>query len=136
MYVYIYYIYYIYIIYYRYIYIYIYYIYIIYYIYYIYILYIIYIYILYIIYIYYIYIYIIYIYVARGLTFARNPRNSMQDCNPLCSLGACFLQTTNIQNIDMSCVSWHFLRLPKMVPKSPFEACFKDILRNLRCFKL
>ena len=29
-----------------------------------------------------------------------------------------------------------FLRLPKTVPKSPFEACFKDILRNLQCFDL
>ena len=36
----------------------------------------------------YIYIYT-HTYAARGLTFARNPRNSM-DCNLLCSLGACF----------------------------------------------
>ena len=66
----------------------------------------IYIYIIYIIYIYYIYIHI---YIARGLMFARNPRNSMQDCNLLCSLGACFFwQTANIQNIVISYVSWHF----------------------------
>jgi len=54
----------------------------------------------------YIYIYI-YVCIARRLTFARNPRNSMQDCNLLCSLAVCFLQTANIQNIDISCVSWH-----------------------------
>ena len=28
-----------------------------------------------------------------------------------------------------------FLRLPKTVPKSPFEAYLKDILRNLQCFE-
>ena len=28
-----------------------------------------------------------------------------------------------------------FLRLPKAVPKSPFEAYLKDILRNLQCFE-
>ena len=28
-----------------------------------------------------------------------------------------------------------FLRLPKTVPKSPFEAYLKDILRNLQVFR-
>ena len=28
-----------------------------------------------------------------------------------------------------------FLRFPKTVPKSPFEAYLKDILRNLQCFE-
>ena len=27
------------------------------------------------------------------------------------------------------------LRLPKTVPKSPFEVYLKDILRNLQCFE-
>ena len=55
---------------------------------------------------YYCYIYIYY--VARGLTFARNPRNSMRDCNLLCCFCACFLHTASMQDIDIICVSWHF----------------------------
>ena len=52
---------------------------------------------------------IIYIYyVARGLTFARNPRNSMRDCNLLCCFCVCFLHTASMQDIDIICVSWHF----------------------------
>ena len=40
----------------------------------------------------------------------------------LCCFRACFSHTGSMQNIDITCVSWHFLRLPKTVPKSPFEA--------------
>ena len=81
----------------------------------------------------YIYIYT-HTYAARGLTFARNPRNSM-DCNLLCSLGACFLANWE-HTCDISCVSWHFCAYKETVPKSPFEAYLKDILRNLQCFEL
>ena len=49
----------------------------------------------------------IYIYIVRGLTFARNPRNSMWDCNLLC-FRAYFSHTATMQNIDIICVSLHF----------------------------
>ena len=39
---------------------------------------------------------------TRGLTFARNPRNSMRDCNLLCCFRACFLYTASVQNIDIT----------------------------------
>ena len=45
-------------------------------------------------------IYEVYEYIASGPTFARNQRNATRDCYLLCPLGACFLQTANIQNID------------------------------------
>ena len=62
--------------------------------------------VLYYIILHYIIIYYI-IYVARGLTFARN---SMRDCNLLCCFCACFSHTASMQNIDMNmtCFSWHF----------------------------
>ena len=44
----------------------------------------------------YIYIYDIYIYIARGLMFARNARNSMRDCNLLSCFLACFLNTARL----------------------------------------
>ena len=73
---------------------------------------------------------------TRGLTFARNPRNSMRDCNLLCCFRACFSYTASMQNIDITCVSWHFCAyLRRRLPKSPFEAYLKDILRNLQCFE-
>ena len=46
--------------------------------------------------------------IARRLTFARNPRNSMRDSNLLCCFRACFSHTASMQNIDITCVSWHF----------------------------
>ena len=49
----------------------------------------------------------IYIYIVRGLTFARNPRNSMWDCNLLC-FRAYFSHTATMRNIDIICVSLHF----------------------------
>ena len=55
----------------------------------------------------YVYIYI-YVYIARGLTFDRNPQNSMRDCNLLCCFRACFSHTASMQNIDITCVSLHF----------------------------
>ena len=42
------------------------------------------------------------------LAFARYPRNSMRDCNLLCCFRACFSHTASMQNIDITCVSWHF----------------------------
>ena len=103
------------------------------YMYYIYIIY----YMLYIIY-YIIYIlYYIHIYIARGLMFARNPRNSMQDCNLLCSLGACsFFANCEHTKYCYFLRLTAFLRLPITLPKSPFEACLKDTLRYLQCFEL
>ena len=55
----------------------------------------------------YIYIYVC-ICIARRLTFARNPRNSMRDSNLLCCFRACFSHTASMQNIDITCVSWRF----------------------------
>ena len=59
-------------------------------------------------------------YIARGLTFAQNPHNSIRDCNLLFCFGVCFLQT--------ACI-------PETVPKSPFEAFLNHILYNLQCFE-
>ena len=50
----------------------------------------------------------IYIYITRGLTFARNQRNSIRDCNLLCCFRACFSHTASMRNFDITCVSWHF----------------------------
>ena len=52
----------------------------------------------------------------------------MRDCNLLCCFRAGFSHTASMQNIT-------FLRLPKTVPKSPFEAYLKNILRSLQCFE-
>ena len=50
-----------------------------------------------------------YIYIFRGLTFARNRRKIIWDCNLLCCFGTSFfLQTVNKQNIDIACISLHF----------------------------
>ena len=84
----------------------------------------------------YIHIYI-YIHIARGLAFGRNARNSMRDCNFLSCFHACFLKTTSrackILFFYPRLIA--FLRLPKTVPKLPFEAYLKDILCNLQCFE-
>jgi hypothetical protein len=40
-----------------------------------------------------------------------------------------------IQNIDITCVLWHFCAYLRRCQKSTFGACLKDILRNLQCFK-
>ena len=80
-----------------------------------------------------VYIYI-YEHVTRGRTFARSAQNSFWDFNLLCSVGECFLQTANMQNIDISIYFLCLLaslRLPKTVPKSAFDACLKDILEQL-----
>ena len=68
------------------------------------------------------YIYSMYIYkYARGLTFARNPWNSMPGCNLLCCFGVCFSQTG---------VLIAFLCLP------PLDlCCLEHILRNLQSFQ-
>ena len=75
-----------------------------------------------------------YIYIYM-LTVARNPRNSMRDCNLLCCFRAYFSHTASMQNIDIILRLMALLRLPKTVPKSPSEAYLKDILRNLQCFE-
>ena len=46
-----------------------------------------------------------------------------------------FANCEHTQNIDIFPRLTAFLRLPKTVPKSPFEPCLKHILRNLQCFK-
>ena len=71
--------------------------------------------------------------VARGLTFARNPRISIQVSNLLC-FGTCFSQAANTIFIWPASV---FLLLPLLetVPKAPFGACLNDILRNLQDFE-
>jgi hypothetical protein len=76
-----------------------------------------------------------YIYIARGLAFARNARNSMRDCNFLSCFHACFLKTTSraCKILFFYPRLTAFLRLPKTVPKLPFEAYLKDILCNLQC---
>ena len=51
--------------------------------------------------------YIWYTHIARGLTFARNPPNSMRDCNLLCCFHAFFAHCEHA-NIDISCVSPYF----------------------------
>ena len=51
---------------------------------------------------------LLYIYITRGLTFARNQRNSIRDCNLLCCFRACFSHTASMRNFDITCVSWHF----------------------------
>ena len=78
------------------------------------------------------YIYIYTYYVARGLTFARNPRNSMRDCNLLCCFCACFFAHCEHARYWYYLRLMAFLRLPKTVHKSPFETHLKDILRNLQ----
>ena len=68
----------------------------------------------------YIYTYI-YIHIARGLTFAGNPRNSMRDCDLLRCYGACFSQTASIPKYWYYLCLIAFLRLPETVPKSPLK---------------
>ena len=63
-----------------------------------------------------------YIYKSLGLTFARNPRNSIRDCHLLCCFLACFFAHCEHAKY------WYYLRLMaflRLVPKSPFEGISK-----------
>ena len=52
-----------------------------------------------------------------------------------CAVSVRFSHTASMQNIDITCVSCFFLRLPKTAPTSPFEAYLEDILSILQRFE-
>ena len=56
----------------------------------------------------YIYIYNYIYHIAKEVTFARNPWNSMRDCNLLGCFRACSSHIVSMQNIHITFVSWHF----------------------------
>ena len=74
--------------------------------------------------------------IASGLTVARNPPNSMRDCNLLCCFHACFSLTASMQNIDITCVSWRFALTWDGAKITFWSVSYTvDILRNLQCFE-
>ena len=94
----------------------------------------------------YMYIFVIYIYTCMYISilddvYVRNNSLGGEMHGIPCGTAICWVVSVRVFRTLRACKIWFylrliaFLRLPKTVPKLPFEAYLKDILCNLQCFE-